>query len=351
MSEQVIEFEVPSQEQTQPTDTEVKIDVDVATTDTNVDTVDPEEKFDPLEYLKGGEVTIDNPTTTDTEVQTTTQDPAPQATVSQEKDAYTWAEANKRSPEEYFQLHKDWEKEDGDLALRTYLKEKNKHWTAEDIQDEIDDKYAVDPIADDPEKAERKAKRLYNDDVAAAKEYLKKNFSEAVKQDAEPQVEIPEEYKEAMSVVQQQREFAQKAEQGRQHYLDTLNESYQDFNGFDYSFEVTNVDGTKQDVQISFVPSKSTLQETIDIQKDTNKLFDRFGKFEDDGSFRFTDGKGFMKTIAAAANINQLMQLAYEQGAASNVENLIKNDLKNVNISTPSKQNTSSSGVTFSVEK
>ena len=348
MEDNVFEFKVATEDTTTENEAGTVNELENSTVNEteNETTEDNSTDFNPLDYLQNQ---VDT-TSVSEEKAEVAEEVNPSITEKKEvkNDAYTWAEKNNRSPEDYFKLHKDWKNESDELALRTYLKEKYPYYSDQEIEDEINDNFGFEEFDEDTIKSRKT--REYKKEIETAKKYLSDNFGETTAKNDVEVTDIPQEYQQAFEILEQQKEFQKQGEKARATYIQELENNYKDFKGFDFSFDVIDQNGAKQDVSLTYAPTKENLQRTIDVQKDTNKLLEKHLEISEDGNVSFKDSKEFFRTIAFATNMNEVLRMAYEQGASSATENLVKNDLKKVNHTNPDKHNSSATGIKFSVE-
>lgn len=269
----------------------------------------------------------------------------PKETEQKELDAYTWAEKTGRKPEEFFEFNKDWDNEPPENVIKKYYKEQNPSLTQEEIDYKYSKKYGEDSFDDEIEISIN-----LKEEMKSALKYLKGiNDSAGLEVKKDVSVDVPAEYKDAIELsnaVKMQQEIVQN---NQLNYLKTLTDYYKDFDGVEVEFSA-EIGEMKKDVSLKYNPSKSELKNIVEIQRDTGKLFQKYGNFKEDGSLEITDPKGLFSAIAVASNPESMAKFYFEQGVAQATESFIETELKRPNFDGRQKR-TLPSGNTIEIKK
>lgn len=229
--------------------------------------------------------------------------------------------------EDYVNLNKDYSKISEDQVLREYYKKTKPHLDQEEVDFLLEDNFSWDEEQDE-ERAIKKKKLAYKEEIAKAKKFLessKDDYYKELKLNSN-KTNLPQDYKEAMSFLD-----TYKKSQERQQNLHGAfkNKTVEFFKG---DFEGFNFDLGEQ----SFRYKLSNPTETAGRQSDLKSIFKKF--LNEDGSVQ--DYSGYHKAVYAASNADNLAKHFYEQGKADATKDIIA---KSKNIS-DNKPRTTSSG-------
>lgn len=227
-----------------------------------------------------------------------------------------------RSYDDFVNLQKDWSKESEDVAIETYLKEKNPYFDSSDIKDELSE-FQYDEDVDD-ESDIKKKKRLKKKMLSEAVSYLEsqKEKYKAPQEGSSSESVIPEEYKEAKNKLSEmsksQEERQRLIEQRQKSFLDETKSVFSnEFEGFEF-----DINGEKK------VFKSSDPEKLLDTQSDINKFISRFT--DENGAIK--DVKGYHKALNAAMNVDKIAKHFYELGQSETIKNEAK-ESKNINFS------------------
>lgn len=238
-----------------------------------------------------------------------------------------------RGYQDFANLQRDWTKENEDVAIETYLREKNPYFDTEDIADELAE-FKFDEDLDDEakiKKIKRKKKKLLNEAVSFL-ESQKEKYKAPLEGSSSESV-IPEEYKEAKTklseMTKSQQERQKMIEERQRRFLDETKSIFSnEFEGFEF-----DINGEKK------VFKSSDADKILSKQSDINNFISQFT--DENGAIK--DVRGYHKALNVAMNVDKVAKHFYELGQAEAVKNEAK-ESKNINfqgrkVSEPQKAN------------
>ena len=231
-----------------------------------------------------------------------------------------YKEETGRSYQDFLELQKDWKNEDEDTVLKRYLKDKNPYFTDEDIKDELSELSFDEDIDDEVDI--RKKKREKRKLLSEALNYLESQ-KETYKQPAKGSldkgdVEIPNEYKEAYTKLNEIQESQKQIRKVQEKFLtETKSVFNEEFKGFEF-----DINGEKK------VFKSDDANNLFNKQADINNFIAKFT--DENGAIK--DVKGYHRALNAAMNVDKIAKHFYELGQAEAIANDTK-DSKNINMS------------------
>lgn len=245
-----------------------------------------------------------------------------------ELNAYTWAEKTGKSPEEFFKLQKDWEKENPDVVLKEHYKTKYSYLSEAEIDHLLQKEFGDDEFSDEPDMDKVIGKKKAVAEAVAYFNQQKQEMGIGVKKDAP--AEIPQQYEEAYEFYQTQMQVAEQQKESRVQYLKDLSEYHKSFDGIEVTANV-EVNGMKKDVSFKYSPNDTEKRKITEAQSDVSKLFAQFGEIQN-GQMVIKNQKGLLDLLAKASVQQNYEKFLIEQGVAMGIESLVKNDLKRPNL-------------------
>jgi len=229
--------------------------------------------------------------------------------------------------EDYVNLNKDYSKVPDDRLLRDYYKKTKPHLDQEEIDFLLEDNFSWDEEQDE-ERAIKKKKLAYKEEIAKAKKFLESSKNDYYKELklSSNKNNLPENYEEAMSFL----DTYKKSQERQQSLHGTFKKKTVEF--FKGDFEGFNFNLGEQ----SFRYKLNNPSETASRQSDLKSIFKKF--LNEDGSVK--DYSGYHKAVYAASNADNLAKHFYEQGKADATKDIIAKS-KNINDNKP---RTTSSG-------
>ena len=242
-----------------------------------------------------------------------------------------------RSFEDYANLQKDWSSVDDQSIMREFYAATKPHLDSSEVDYLLSEKYSYDAEIDD-EKEIKKKQIEQKEEVYNAREYFK-NLKEKYKAPLESrEVEVSEDYKQALEFYNKYREDSEKGEklqkERSQIFQEKTNKLFSDeFKGFEF---------TAGDQKKVFKPSD--ISKVKDSQSDINNFFSQH--LDENGVVK--DIQKYHKALFAAQNVDAIYKRAYEQGIADATEGIVK-ETKNIDMSVRNNVQTDKSGTKFRV--
>ena len=242
-----------------------------------------------------------------------------------------------RSFEDYANLQKDWSSVDDQSIMREFYAATKPHLDSSEVDYLLSEKYSYDAEIDD-EKEIKKKQIEQKEEVYNAREYFK-NLKEKYKAPLESrEVEVSEDYKQALEFYNKYREDSEKGEklqkERSQIFQEKTNKLFSDeFKGFEF---------TAGDQKKVFKPSD--ISKVKDSQSDINNFFSQH--LDENGVVK--DIQKYHKALFAAQNVDAIYKSAYEQGIADATEGIVK-ETKNIDMSVRNNVQTDKSGTKFRV--
>ena len=230
--------------------------------------------------------------------------------------------------EDYVRINADYSNVDNNTLLREYYKQTRPHLDYEEIKFLMEDNFNYDEDVDE-ERAIRKKKLAYKEEIAKAKNFLEglksKYYKEiklrpGVTQEQQKAMDFFNRYNEEQKMVQEQHgRFKQKTD-------NFFNKEFKGFN-FDvgekkFRFKVAN---------------------TTNVAKNQSDLTNLVGKFLDNKG-EVKDYAGYHKAIYAAENADTIASHFYEQGKSDAIKEMTA---KSKNITQDARQTAANAGDVF----
>ena len=230
--------------------------------------------------------------------------------------------------EDYVRINADYSNVDNNTLLREYYRQTRPHLDYEEIKFLMEDNFNYDEDVDE-ERAIRKKKLAYKEEIAKAKNFLEglksKYYKEiklrpGVTQDQQKAMDFFNRYNEEQKMVQEQHgRFKQKTD-------NFFNKEFKGFN-FDvgekkFRFKVAN---------------------TTNVAKNQSDLTNLVGKFLDNKG-EVKDYAGYHKAIYAAENADTIASHFYEQGKSDAIKEMTA---KSKNITEDARQTAANAGDVF----
>ena len=225
-----------------------------------------------------------------------------------------------RGIEDFVRLNKNLDAYDEDRLLEEYYKESNPHLDGEDIEFELDSKFAYDEDYDD-ESEIKKRKIAKKQELAKAKDYFE-NLKDQYKVPLESsgsagKLEADEDYKAYQDYVAKSKTVAEEQEKKRDYFYKKTDDLFDNnFEGF--KFKVS-------DKEMVFNPGDAAQlkKSQSDVNNFINSHLDKNGMLKDAASYH--------KSLAVAMNPEAFAAFFYEQGKADAVENSAR-ESKNIDM-------------------
>jgi len=213
------------------------------------------------------------------------------------------------SVEDYVALNKDYSKLNGSEVLKEYYLKSKPHLDLEEIAFLMEDNFKYDEDVDE-ERAIRKKKLAYKEEVAKAKQYLEGSKSKYY-DEIKLRPGVTQEQQQALSFYDQYKVQQEKAQQQHGDFRDRTKKLFsQDFKGFDFNV------GEKKFRYGVKNPDK-VAETQVDVQNFVSKYLDKDGNM--------VDPAGYHKAMYAAMNSDKIAHHFYEQGRADGIKNVITN--------------------------
>ena len=226
------------------------------------------------------------------------------------------------SVEDYVALNKDYSKLNSSEVLKEYYLKSKPHLDLEEIAFLMEDNFKYDEDVDE-ERAIRKKKLAYKEEVAKAKQYLESSKSKyydeiklrpGVTQDQQKATDFFNRYNEEQEAVQaKHKDFISR----------TKNLLNNDFEGFDF--------------KVSDKKFRYGIKNPTQVAENQSDITNFIKTFLNDKN-EITDTKGYHKALYAARNADTIAQHFYEQGKADAVKDVMA---KSKNISNEPRQTAS----------
>ena len=211
------------------------------------------------------------------------------------------------SVEDYVALNKDYSKLNGSEVLKEYYLKSKPHLDLEEIAFLMEDNFKYDEDVDE-ERAIRKKKLAYKEEVAKAKQYLESSKSKYY-DEIKLRPGVTQEQQEALSFYDRYKEQQEKAQAQHGDFRDRTKKLFnKEFKGFDF-----NVGDKKFRYGVKDPAKVGETQ--VDVQNFVGKYLDKDGNM--------TDPNGYHKAMYAAMNADKLAHHFYEQGKADGIKGVI----------------------------
>ena len=211
------------------------------------------------------------------------------------------------SVEDYVALNKDYSKLNGSEVLKEYYLKSKPHLDLEEIAFLMEDNFKYDEDVDE-ERAIRKKKLAYKEEVAKAKQYLESSKSKYY-DEIKLRPGVTQEQQEALSFYDRYKEQQEKAQAQHGDFRDRTKKLFnKEFKGFDF-----NVGDKKFRYGVKDPAKVGETQ--VDVQNFVSKYLDKDGNM--------TDPSGYHKAMYAAMNADKLAHHFYEQGKADGIKGVI----------------------------
>ena len=225
-----------------------------------------------------------------------------------------------RGIEDFARLNRDFDADDEDKLLAEYYKETKPHLDNEDIEFELESKYAYDEEYDD-EGEVKKRKIAKKQELAKAKEHFH-NLKEQYKTPLESREvgvssKDQDKYKAYQEYVAQSKTVEEQQLKKRDYFFEKTDELFNaDFEGF--KFKVGDRD-------LVYQPGETA--EIKNSQRDVNNFIN--SHLDGDGMLK--DAATYHRSLSVAMNPDAFASFFYEQGKADAVENISK-ESKNIDM-------------------
>ena len=225
-----------------------------------------------------------------------------------------------RGIEDFVRLNRDFNNDDEDRLLEEYYQQTNPHLDKEDIEFELDSKFAYDADYDD-ESEIKKRKIAKKQELAKAKEHFAK-LQEQYKTPLESR-EVggsgvdAENYKAYQEYVANSKEVEEQYKKKQDYFFKKTDELFsKDFEGFKFNL------GDK-DVVFKPKETKALKESQSNVNNFINSHLDENGLLKDAATYH--------KSLAVAMNPEAFAAFFYEQGKADAVENSAR-ESKNIDM-------------------
>ena len=218
--------------------------------------------------------------------------------------------------EDYVRINADYTNVDESVLLREYYKTTKPHLDREEIDFILEDNFSWDE-EEDEERAIRKKKLAYKEEVAKARRFLedtKNKYYDEIKL----RPSVTQEQKKAMDFFNRYNEEQQRAGELHNDFINKSKQLFSEFKGFDF-----NVGEKKFRYQVN--TSDEVMKNQSNIQSFTKKFLN------EDGSIK--DTVGYHKALYVARNADTFAQHFYEQGKADAIRD-VNAKAKNINMET-----------------
>ncbi len=225
-----------------------------------------------------------------------------------------------RGIEDFVRLNKNLDAYDEDRLLEEYYKESNPHLDGEDIEFELDSKFAYDEEYDD-ESEIKKRKIAKKQELAKAKDYFE-NLKDQYKVPLESsgsagKLEDDEDYKAYQDYVAKSKTVTEQQEKKRDYFHKKTNDFFdKNFEGFKFNVS---------DKEMVFTPGEAA--QLKKSQSDVNNFIN--SHLDDNGMLK--DAAKYHRSLAVAMNPEAFAAFFYEQGKADAVENSAR-ESKNIDM-------------------
>ena len=211
------------------------------------------------------------------------------------------------SIEDYARLNRDYSQLSEDSLLREYYKNTKPHLDHEEISFIMEDSFTYDEEADE-ERAIKKKKLAYKEEIAKAKNFLEQT-KEKYYDEIKLRPGVTQDQQKAMDFFNRHNKEQEKVKRIRDNFeantKELLNEN---FEGFDFNV------GEK-----TFRYSVSNPSEVVEKQSSLSTFVKKF--LNKDGEI--SDTAGYHKAVYAARNADTIAQHFYEQGKADAVKDVV----------------------------
>ena len=217
--------------------------------------------------------------------------------------------------EDYVRLNADYSNVDEDVLLREYYKQTKPHLNREEVDFILDDNFSWDEEVDE-ERAIKKKKLAYKEEIAKARNFLEQTKSKYY-DEIKLRPGVTQEQQKAMDFFNRynkEQDIANKQHQAFQEQTDKMFSN--DFKGFEFNL------GDKR--------FRYGVSNPLEVAKSQSNLTHFVKKFlNEDGSVK--DHVGYHKAIYAAEHADTIANHFYEQGKADAVKD-INAKSKNINL-------------------
>jgi len=235
---------------------------------------------------------------------------------------YKFKKETGRGIEDYMKIQRDFAKENPDTLLAEYISSQNPEYDADDVADEIKNRFGYDETLDDEDKIKsiQRAKKKELSKAIAHFESLKEQYKTPVASAAQ---EIPstekEMYESWKKEVSTRNAEMEKGKALSDYFVQKTNELFSnDFKGFDFNV------GDK-----SFTYSPNDAEKLKQAQVNVNNFI--ASHLNEEGYLK--DAKAYHKALAVAMNPDVFAKHFYEQGKADQASEQAIRD-KNINMGT-----------------
>ena len=216
---------------------------------------------------------------------------------------------------DYVRLNADYTNINEDVLLREYYKQTKPHLDREEVDFILEDNYSWDEDVDE-ERAIKKKKLAYKEEIAKARNFLEQTKSKYY-DEIKLRPGVTQEQQKAMDFFNRYNKEQDIATQQHADFEKQTNKMFSDeFKGFEFSV------GEKR-----FRYGVSNPQEIAKSQSNLSHFVKKF--LNEDGSVK--DHVGYHKAIYAAENADTIAKHFYEQGKADAVKDVVAKS-KNINM-------------------
>tara|TARA_R100000742_G_C4275528_1_gene96054 strand:+ start:784 stop:1977 length:1194 start_codon:yes stop_codon:yes gene_type:complete len=216
---------------------------------------------------------------------------------------------------DYVRLNADYTNINEDVLLREYYKQTKPHLDREEVDFILEDNYSWDEDVDE-ERAIKKKKLAYKEEIAKARNFLEQTKSKYY-DEIKLRPGVTQEQQKAMDFFNRYNKEQDIATQQHADFEQQTNKMFSDeFKGFEFNV------GEKR-----FRYGVSNPQEVAKSQSNLSHFVKKF--LNEDGSVK--DHVGYHKAIYAAENADTIAKHFYEQGKADAVKDVVAKS-KNINV-------------------
>jgi hypothetical protein len=216
---------------------------------------------------------------------------------------------------DYVRLNADYTNINEDVLLREYYKQTKPHLDREEVDFILEDNYSWDEDVDE-ERAIKKKKLAYKEEIAKARDFLEQTKSKYY-DEIKLRPGVTQEQQRAMDFFNRYNKEQDVATKQHADFEKRTNQMFSDeFKGFEFNV------GEKR-----FRYGVSNPQEVAKSQSNLSHFVKKF--LNEDGSVK--DHVGYHKAIYAAENADTIAKHFYEQGKADAVKDVVAKS-KNINI-------------------
>jgi len=216
---------------------------------------------------------------------------------------------------DYVRLNADYTNINEDVLLREYYKQTKPHLDREEVDFILEDNYSWDEDVDE-ERAIKKKKLAYKEEIAKARNFLEQTKSKYY-DEIKLRPGVTQEQQKAMDFFNRYNKEQDVATQQHADFEKRTNQMFSDeFKGFEFNV------GEKR-----FRYGVSNPQEVAKSQSNLSHFVKKF--LNEDGSVK--DHVGYHKAIYAAENADTIAKHFYEQGKADAVKDVVAKS-KNINL-------------------